>query len=170
MGPGVESRRQHHIWCEFVVGSRPCYKRFSLGVLAFSSSREPIFSKSNLVRNDSRRTTNLNVLPSNWLFIYLFIFINPSTLPFFRPSILPLSRVMLKNLNFLCRVKQLMMFVWNKMNLPSGLCCVRTVGTTSSGIDEWSTSRYRCSTFSSHAFHMCLKDERNVIKMRHLLR
>ena len=33
--PGFESRRQRHIWCEFIVGSRPCYKRFFFGYFSF---------------------------------------------------------------------------------------------------------------------------------------
>ena len=124
---------------------------FSLGISVFSSPQEPIVSKSNSIRNDRRRTANLDV-------VYSF-FIHLPILPFFRPPIPPFSPVKLKNVNFLCRVKQLMRFVWNKMNLPSGLCRLHTVLLCRQVCvvfalyylltDECSTSRYRCSTFSS---------------------
>ena len=56
-----------------------------------------------------------------------YFFFHPPNLPFFRPPIPPFSPLKLKNLNFLCRVKQLMRFVWSKMNLPSGLCRLHIV-------------------------------------------
>lgn len=125
----------------------------------FSSPQEPVVSKSNSIRNDRRRTTNLDVLPPNCYYFIKFFFFHPPNLPFFRPPIPPFSPLKLKNLNFLCRVKQLMRFVWSKMNLPSGLCRLHIVLPCRQVCvvfvlyylfsDECRTSRYRCSTFSS---------------------
>ena len=44
MWPGFKSRRRHHMWVEFVVGSLPCSVRFFLPVLRFS----PLLKKTNI--------------------------------------------------------------------------------------------------------------------------
>lgn len=67
------------------------------------------------------------MLPPNCYYFIKLFFFHPPNLPFFRPPIPPFSPLKLKNLNFLCRVKQLMRFVWSKMNLPSGLCRLHIV-------------------------------------------
>ena len=43
MWPGFDSRTRHHMWVEFVVGSRPCSVRFFSGYSGF-----PLSSKTNI--------------------------------------------------------------------------------------------------------------------------
>ena len=43
MWPGFNSRRQRHMWVEFVFGSLPCSERFFSGYSGF-----PLFSKTNI--------------------------------------------------------------------------------------------------------------------------
>ena len=73
MWPGFKSRRQCHMWVEFVVGSLLCSERFFSGYSGF-----PLFSKTSISKFQfdqelGRRRTD--VLPPNhyYLFIYLFI-------------------------------------------------------------------------------------------------
>ena len=42
MWPGFDSQTLHHMWVEFVVGSRPCSERFFSGYSGF-----PLSSKTN---------------------------------------------------------------------------------------------------------------------------
>lgn len=104
----------------------------------FSSPQEPVVSKSNSIRNDRRRTTNLDVLPPNCYFIKLFFF--PSTQPVFpsaHPSLLPSeaqkSQFSLQGETVdevrLEQNESAVRFVSSShcITLPSGLCCVRTV-------------------------------------------
>ena len=39
--PGFDSQTRRHMWVEFVVGSRPCSKGFSLGSLVFLPPQKP---------------------------------------------------------------------------------------------------------------------------------
>ena len=79
MCPGFHSRTQHHMWIEFVVGSRPCSKGFSSGSPVFLTPQKPTFLNSNSIGNS--RATGLSVedccvspsLNKVDLFIYLFI-------------------------------------------------------------------------------------------------
>ena len=71
MWPGFKSRRRHHMWVEFVVGSLLCSERFFSGYSGF-----PLFSKTSISKFQfdqelGRRRTD--VLPPNhyYLFIYL---------------------------------------------------------------------------------------------------
>ena len=43
MWPGFDSRTRHHMWVEFVVGSRPCSEKFFSGYSGF-----PLSSKINV--------------------------------------------------------------------------------------------------------------------------
>ena len=45
-GPGSIAARRH-MWVEFVVGSRPCYERFSAGSPVFLPPQKPTFLNSN---------------------------------------------------------------------------------------------------------------------------
>ena len=45
MWPGFDSRTQHHMWVEFVVGSRPCSERFFSGYSGFPLSSKTSTSK-----------------------------------------------------------------------------------------------------------------------------
>ena len=58
-GPGFDSRTRHHMWFEFVVGSRPCPKVF-LWVLRFSSLHKNQHSKFQF--DLELRATGLSVL------------------------------------------------------------------------------------------------------------
>ena len=42
-----DSRCWHHMWVEFVVGSRPCSERFSPGYPVFLPPKKPTFPNSN---------------------------------------------------------------------------------------------------------------------------
>ena len=110
---------------------------FSLGISVFSSPPEPIVSKSNSIRNDRRRTANLDVLPPN---CYLFIFYpstHPSIFPSAYPSLLPSeaqkSQFSLQGETVdevrLEQNESAVRFVSSShcITLPSGLCCVRSV-------------------------------------------
>ena len=56
MWPGFESRRRHHMWVEFVVGSLPCSKRFFSGYSGF-----PLSSKTD---TSIRPRARLNLTPN----------------------------------------------------------------------------------------------------------
>ena len=45
MWPGFKSRRRHHTWVEFVVGSLPCSERFFSGYSSFPLSSKTDTSK-----------------------------------------------------------------------------------------------------------------------------
>ena len=65
---------------------------FSLGISVFSvfsSPQEPIVSKSNSIRNDRRRTANLDVLPPNCYLFIVYPSTHPSVFPSAHPSLLP---------------------------------------------------------------------------------
>ena len=62
MWPGLDSRIQCHKWVEFVVGSRPCSKGFSLGSPVFLPPQKSTFLNSNSIGN--LRAMGLSVL---WL-------------------------------------------------------------------------------------------------------
>ena len=47
MWPGFDSRCSRHMWVEFVVGSRTCFKDFSLGTPVFLPPQKPTFPISN---------------------------------------------------------------------------------------------------------------------------
>ena len=78
MWPGFKSRRRHHMWVDFVVGSLPCSVRFFLPVLRFS----PLLKKTNIFKfqfdQESGRRRKVDVLPPHrFLFRYLLlVFIN----------------------------------------------------------------------------------------------
>lgn len=106
----------------------------------FSSPQEPVVSKSNSIRNDRRRTTNLDVLPPNcYYFIKYFFFpsTQPSVFPSAHPSLLPSeaqkSQFSLQGETVdevrLEQNESAVRFVSSShcITLPSGLCCVRTV-------------------------------------------
>ena len=44
MWPGFDSWTRHHMWVEFVVGSRPCSERFLSGYSGYN----PLSSKTNI--------------------------------------------------------------------------------------------------------------------------
>ena len=70
MWPGFKSRRRHHMWVEFVVGSLPCSERFFSGYSGFLLSSKTNISKFQLDQESGRRRTTM------WqIVIYLFIFI-----------------------------------------------------------------------------------------------
>ena len=59
MWPGFDSRTLHHLWVEFVVGSRPCSEGFSPGSPVFLPLQKPTFLNSNSIGNS--RATGLSV-------------------------------------------------------------------------------------------------------------
>ena len=73
MWPGFKSRRQRHLWVEFVVGSVLCSERFFPGTPVFPSLQKPTFPNSNSTRNQVDEEPLCDVLPPNhYLFVYLF--------------------------------------------------------------------------------------------------
>ena len=80
MCPGFDSRTWHHMWIEFVVGSRPCSEGFSPGSLVFLPLQKPTFLNSNSIGNS--RATGLSVedccvspsLNKVYLFIYFLTY------------------------------------------------------------------------------------------------
>ena len=72
MRPGFKSRRRHHMWFEFVVGSLLCSERFFSGYSNFPLSSKINISKFPFDQESNRRRT-VDVLPLNhYLYIYLF--------------------------------------------------------------------------------------------------
>ena len=59
MCPGFDSGTRHHMWIEFVVGSRPCSECFSQGSPDFFPPQKPTFLNSNSIGNS--RATGLSV-------------------------------------------------------------------------------------------------------------
>ena len=59
MWPGFKSRRQRHMWVEFVVGSLPCSERFFSGYSGFPLSSKPNISKLQFNQESGRRRTTL---------------------------------------------------------------------------------------------------------------
>ena len=51
MWPRLDSRTWHHMWVEFVVGSRPCSEGFSPVTPVILPPQKPTFSNSNLTWN-----------------------------------------------------------------------------------------------------------------------
>ena len=51
MWPRFKSRRRHHMWIKFVVGSFLCSERFFSGTPVFPSPPKPTFPNSNSIRN-----------------------------------------------------------------------------------------------------------------------
>ena len=73
MWPGFKSRRRHHMWVEFVVGSLPCSERFFSGYSGFPLPSKTNISKFQFDQESGRRRTNM------WMYylqivIYLFIY------------------------------------------------------------------------------------------------
>ena len=73
MWPGCNSQVWCHMWVEFVVGSLPCSKRFSLGTPVLPSPQKPTFPNSNLTRNQVDEEPLCGCATSKSLFI-LFVF------------------------------------------------------------------------------------------------
>ena len=79
MWPGFKSRRRHHMWVEFVVGSLLCSERFFSGYSGFPlSSKKPTFPNSNSTRNQVDEEPLCGCATStSFLFRYLLlVFIN----------------------------------------------------------------------------------------------
>jgi len=74
MWPGFESRRQRHMWVEFVVGSLPFSERFFCGYSGFPLSSKTNISKFQFDQQSGRRSPNhyVDVLPANRYFFILF--------------------------------------------------------------------------------------------------
>ena len=51
MWPVFNSQTRHHMWLEFVVGSRPCSEGFSPGSSVFLPPLKPTFLNSNSTLN-----------------------------------------------------------------------------------------------------------------------
>ena len=49
MWPGFHSWTWHHMWVEFVFGSRPCFKGFSPGFPVFLPLQKPTLPNSNWI-------------------------------------------------------------------------------------------------------------------------
>ena len=81
---GFKSRRQRHMWVEFVVGSLLCSERFFFpGAPVFPSLQKPTFSNSNSTRNQVDEEALCGCATSkslliNYLFIHSFICYNRS--------------------------------------------------------------------------------------------
>ena len=75
MWPGFKSRRWHHMWVEFVVGSLLCSERFFSGYSGFPLSSKTNISKFQFDQESGRRRTTLWMCYLQiiiYLFIYLF--------------------------------------------------------------------------------------------------
>ena len=73
MWPGFKSRRQRHMWVEFVVVSLPCSGRFFSGYSGFPLSSKTNISKFHFDQESGRqRTTMWMCYPQ--IVIYLFIY------------------------------------------------------------------------------------------------
>ena len=59
MWPGIKSRRRHHMWVEFVVGSLLCSERFFSGFSGFPISSKTNISKFQFHQESGRRRTTL---------------------------------------------------------------------------------------------------------------
>ena len=59
MWPGFKSRRRHHMWVEFVVGSLPCSERFFSGYSGFPLSPKTNISKFQFDQESGRRRTTM---------------------------------------------------------------------------------------------------------------
>ena len=59
MWPGFKSRRRHHMWVEFVVGSLPCSERFFFGYSGFPLSSKTNISKFQFDQESGRRRTTM---------------------------------------------------------------------------------------------------------------
>ena len=68
MWPGLKSRRRHHMWFEFAVGSLPCSERFFSGYSGVPLSSKTNISKFQFDQESGRRRTTM------WM-CYLQIFI-----------------------------------------------------------------------------------------------
>ena len=74
MWPGFKSRRRHHMWVEFVVGSLPCSKRFFSGYSGFPLSSKTNISKHQLDQESVNEETLSGCATSNSLFILFYLF------------------------------------------------------------------------------------------------
>ena len=70
--PGFKSRRQHHVWVEFVVGSLLCSESFLSGFSRVSSKTN--ISKFQFDKESGRRRTTLWMCYLQIVSIYSFIY------------------------------------------------------------------------------------------------
>ena len=70
MWPGFKSRRQRHMWVEFVVGSLLCSERFFSGYFGFPLSARTSMSNSNSTKNQVDEEPLCGCATSKSLFIY----------------------------------------------------------------------------------------------------
>ena len=77
MWPGFQSRRQRHMWVEFVVGSLLCSERFFSGYSGFPLSSKTNIFKFQFDHKSGTRKTTLRVCYrqlSFYLFICIYLF------------------------------------------------------------------------------------------------
>jgi len=71
MWPGFKSRRQRHMWVEFVIGSLLCCERFFSGYSGFPLSSKTNISKFQFDQESGRRRTTLWMCYLQIIIIYL---------------------------------------------------------------------------------------------------
>ena len=78
MWPGFDSQTQRHMWVEFVAGSCPRSKGFSMGSLVFLPPQKPTLLNSNSIREQWMKSQFVGMpLQNTLLFTELqYIFIN----------------------------------------------------------------------------------------------
>ena len=75
MWPGFKSRRQRHMWVEFVVGSLLSFQRFFSGYSGFPLSSKPNISQFQFDQESRRRRATLWMCYLQIIIIYLFIYL-----------------------------------------------------------------------------------------------
>ena len=78
MWPGFKSRRWHHMWVEFVIGSLPCSERFFSRYPGFPFATKPTLPNSNSTRNQVDEEP-LSGCATSKIVIYLYVDIQSST-------------------------------------------------------------------------------------------
>ena len=73
---GFHSRTRHHMWVEFVVGSRPCSERFFSGYSGFFLSSKTKISKFQFdLESVFNKYSALNALTLKFIYLFIYLFI-----------------------------------------------------------------------------------------------
>ena len=78
MWPSFKSRRQRHMWVEFVVGPLPCPERFSSGYSGFPLSSKTNISRFQFDQESGRQGTTLWMCYLQIIICLFILFITPS--------------------------------------------------------------------------------------------
>ena len=94
-GQLVKSRRRHHMWVEFVVGSLPCSERSFSRYSGFPVSSKTTFPNSNSTRNqvDGEPLSGCATLNRYLFYLLMYVYDGGKPLDWHRPFLLDILSV-----------------------------------------------------------------------------